>query len=306
MKLTSLVALTILTMATAQADASAKDGAAPALSACMKIVKSPVDAAEKADWIVEGKFDFAMSSSEVSALSLTLGDTRTIKGGWPTHDGSTIAVPLGQCFADGNGPFDAAAAKRLVGQRLRLYGSKHLFEPRRLVFYMEPAKARMAPTPPDSSTVRETRIHRQNASNPGPNGWHRARSTEGGYAIDMPAPFMDVTGVSTGPAGPILGFLLKTSDANGATFMAVREPNSPDAPMAGSFDTEMKNKHGNVVQFKGTSAIETRVDHGAVIMHSLMFRAPGGTYMLGLSVPKEREQASKALCERYYQSFAFD
>jgi hypothetical protein len=104
----------------------------------------------------------------------------------------------------------------------------------------------------------------------------------------MPAPFQDVTAVSSGKAGQMAGFMLKATDANEFTFIAVREPNGPDPSMAGSFDTEMKSKRSRIVKFKGVSAVHTSTVQGAVVMHSLMFRVPGGIYMLGVSVPKER------------------
>lgn len=295
------------TMFTAQADAGTKENKLSNMPPCSAIIKSSADAAEKADWIVEANLDDAMvPSTDQSQLFLTLSDMEDVKGGWPGKRGATGSILVGQCFPGGKLAFEGPAGKRLFGQRLRLFGSKHLDDPRRRVFYIEPVAAKMAAIRQSSPVSLETKIHRQDATNPLPGGWHRAHSTGGEFSIDMPAPFQDVTAATSGKAGQMAGFMLRTTDANGLTFLAVREPNGPDPSMAGSFDTEMKSNRSKIVQFKGVSAVETSTAQGAVIMHSLMFRVPGGTYMLGVSVPKERDKESTPLRERFYQSLAFD
>lgn len=294
-------------MFTAQADAATKENKPSSMPPCSAIIKSSADAAEKADWIVEANLDDALvPSTDQNQLLLTLSHMEDVKGGWPGERGATGSVLVGQCFPRGKLAFEGPAGKRLFGQRLRFFGSKHLDDPRRRVFYIEPVAAKMAAIRQSPPLSLETKIHRQDATNPLPGGWHRAHSTGGGFSIDMPAPFQDLTVATSGKAGLMSGFLLKTTDANGFTFIAVREPNGPDPSMAGSFDTEVKSKRSKIIQFQGVSAVEIRTAQGALIMHSLMFRVPGGTYMLGVSVPKEREQESTPLRERFYQSLAFD
>jgi hypothetical protein len=295
------------TMFLAQAGAMAKENRLSNMPPCMAIIKSSADAAEKADWIVEANLDDGMvPSTDQNQLFLTISDMEEVKGGWPGKRGATGSVLVGQCFPGGKVAFEGPAGKRLFGQRLRLFGSKHLDDPRRRVFYIEPVSVKMAAMRPSSPVSLETKMHRQDATNPLPGGWHRAHSTGGEFSIDMPAPFQDVTAATSGKAGQMAGFMLRTTDANGITFFAVREPNGPDPSMAGSFDTEMKSKRNKIVQFKGVSAVETSTTQGAVIMHSLMFRVPGGTYMLGVSAPKERDKESTLVRERFYQSLAFD
>jgi hypothetical protein len=300
-------AMTFSIMFLAQMDAIAKEEKTSNVPPCTKIIKSSADAAEKADWIVEGNLDDAsVPSTDKNQLLLTLSDMEDHKGGWPSRRGATGVVLVGQCFPGGNAAFEGEAGKRLFGHRMRLFGSKHLDDPKRRVFYIEPVTTKMAASRPSSSTPLETQVHRLDATNPLPGGWHRAHSSGGDYSIDMPAPFQDVTAVSSGKFGPMAGYMLKAIDANGFTFMAVREPNGPDPSMAGSFDTTMMNKSSKVVQFKGVSAVETSTVHGSVVRHLLMFRVPGGTYMLGVSVPKNREQESIPMRERFFQSLSFD
>lgn len=281
-------------------------GVVQAAGPCERIIKSSRDAAEKSDWIVEAVVDDSFTvAGEDNRLDLMLSGMKIIKGEWPNMKVVSGTVQVGPCMPGGKAAFLGPAGKRLYGQRMRIYGSKHLDGPSRRAFYIEPVTinmqaARALPLPT------ETKVHRQDASNRIAGGWHRAHSSEGEYAIDMPAPFLDVTAISTGKAGAIGAYMLKAIDAQGTTFIAVREPNGPEQPMAGTFDTAVGKKGTTIVQFKGLPAIETRTVQGIVLMHSLMFRVPGGTYMLGVSLPKEREADSASVRERFYQSLAFD
>lgn len=296
--------MVLTTAANAMAAAATVPDAAP----CTAIVKSPADAVAKADWIVEGVLQDAISMSNAPGkLSLLFADMNAIKGEWPGRRGATGTVMLGPCFPGGMNYFKAGAGKALFGHRVRAYGSKHLSDPTRQLFYIEVATVPMGALR-SSAVPEKTTVHRANASNPlpGSGGWHRAHSTAGAYSIDMPAPFQDVSAVSDGKAGVTSGYMLRSTDANGLTFIAVREPNSPNASMAGSFDTEVRTKPDHVVQFKGMPAFESTAKQGANMTHSLMFRVPGGTYMLGVSFPAAREKESVAVRERYFQSLAFD
>lgn len=295
------------TMFTLQSVAGIKENKLSSKPPCSAIIKSSADAAEKADWIVEAKLDDAMvPTSDHSQLFLILSDMEDVKGGWPSKRGAAGSILVGECFPGGALAFKSPAGKRLFGQRLRLFGSKHFDDPSRRVYYIESVTEKMAAIHQSSPVSLQNKIHRLYATNPLPGGWHRAHSTVGEFSIDMPAPFMDVTVETNGKAGQMAGFMLKATDAEGLTFLAVREPNGLDPLMAGSFDTEIKSKRSKVVKFKGVSAIETSTVQGTAIRYSLMFRVPGGTYMLGVVVPKERDKESTPLRERFYQSLAFD
>lgn len=270
---------------------------------CGAAVKSSQEAIDKADWIVEGDIEtVATFPEEGTRVTLVFSNGDAIKGGWPGRKGGTGTVAIGPCFPQGETAFRGTAAEaRLVGKRMRIFGSKHLVDPSRRAFYIEPASVKMIAVPKPSVTY-TTKVHSLAAAKPLGDGWHRARSTEGAYSIDMPGPYEDLTAVMHGT----VNFMLRVKDANGVSFIAVREPNSPEASLAGTFEREMQGKDVKVLQFKGVPAIPARSVKGDLILNSLMFRVPGGTYMLLVATTKEREDASIALRERFYNSLAFD
>lgn len=291
--------LTILALLPLHASAQPQDEPEPA---CRAIVKSPQDAVEKADWIVEGDIDNIVTSTDGAKISLVLTKTESIKGPWPTHKGMAGIVAIGPCFPKGNAAFIGDAGGRLMGKRMRIFGSKHMDDPTWRTFYIQPSDQEMPSALHPASFAYSTKVHRQGAVQPLGGGWRRAHSTEGEYSIDMPCPFEDISGVNQGD----VGLLLRAHNEDGLVFFATREPNSPDASLAGIFDTDIRNKNTTVVQFKGVPAISARTIHGALIHYLLVFRVPGGTYMLGILTPKDREKDAIAVRDRFYNSLAFD
>ena len=272
----------------------------PTLPPCAATIRSADDAARKSDWIVEALVsDTFTPSSNPEQLELILSEMDRIKGDWPSRRHATGAVLVGDCYA---GKRDSIG--QLLGKRMRLFGSKHLSSPARQVFYIEAASTRF--TPAQAPAPLATKVNRTNASNPIGGGWHRAHSGAGQFSIDMPAPFHDATAAMEGKVGALAGHILRATDSNGTTYLAVLEPNGEDRSMAGTFDRQVMHKRGTAIRFKGTKAVRSKSVEGSMIMHSIMFRAPGGTYLLGVATTPDREQESASARERFYQSFAFD
>lgn len=268
---------------------------------CTEKVSTASDAAAKADWIVEGTVDM-LATFPSDGLTVTLGDTKAIRGGWPKHGGSGT-VSIGADAAGAGAQFEGEAGRNIQNKRVRLFGTRHAAGAQRRVFFMQVATDPMpAMAPPAAPAV--TRLYRDAAREPIGNGWHRAHSTEGRFAIDMPAPFQDMTGVTNGDTG----FMLRATDAAGRTFIAVREPRGADPSMAGSFDTGMDKGGATVTQFQGVPALVSRSVNGPAVRHSVMFRVPGATWMLGVALPLPLEQQDAkretALRERFFQSLA--
>lgn len=104
--------------------------------------------------------------------------------------------------------------------------------------------------------------------------------------------------------------MIRTTDAAGRTFMAMREPAGLDPSLAGTFDTGMSQAGAVTRQFQGVTALPARASAGSNLHYSIMFRVPGSTWMLAVSTPRALEQndarGEAALRERFYQSLVCD
>ena len=169
---------------------------------------------------------------------------------------------------------------------MRFFGNQHTVSPLRRAFYMQPADLPM----PSPASLRAfgtagdlvTASHRHAAENPIGGGWHRAKSTDGGFSIDMPGPFEDATRMDAGQQG----YMLR------------------------SVDVEYRESRGGRLFFTGLPAVAARSDPASfgkdLISHSLFVRVPGGTYMLGIVAPRGVEPQALMNKERFLNSLSFD
>ena len=106
------------------------------------------------------------------------------------------------------------------------------------------------------------------------------------------------------------GFLLRSTDRNGTVFMAAFERAGPDSGMGGTFDTMASESSRPFVMFKGAEALSTTSElagpEGEMVSHGLWFRVPGGTYMLGVMMAKQREAEALKLRDRFFNSLVFE
>lgn len=297
MRMTSLVRFLVAFSLLAPAAFAAK-------ADCAAAVTTQEAALQKADWVIEGKVEDIFTPTDrrrppevllTNARAIVLEPNRV-------SPGKTIGIAIGPCFAGG-----VAAATRLIGRRMRFFGDRNADADRRF-FYAEPAQTSLKTVPRQAGTSQLTsRIHRLWAENRLPDGWHHAVSTDGKFAVDLPAPFLDATIVKAGHAT----FLLESKDQHKVMFVAAYERSEPESSLAGSFAQEMAEPGKTISTFRGLPMVASRsplpgTRAGDLISYSYMFKAPGGTYLLGIATPKEHEKASLRQFDRFLNSLQFE
>lgn len=281
-------------------------------TACPAAVKSPQEAVAKADWIIEGTISTVYLETGSNLPSLIVEDVKVVRQGDSRKLGTNLDLAIGPCFPFLNELTEKSnkPAGRFTGKRMRFFGNQHTVSPLRRTFYVQPADV---PMPPAASlrafgTAGDlvTASHRHAAENPIGGGWHRAKSTDGGFSIDMPGPFDDATRMEDGQQG----YMLRAVDSNGVTYLAVFERSSLTATMRGTFDQEYRQSSAGRLVFKGMPAVAARSDPASfgkdLVSHSLFVRVPGGTYMLGVVAPKNMEPQALKSKERFLDSLSFD
>lgn len=273
---------------------------------CPAMVRSQSEAIAKADWIVEANVVDMFDFKGYWGKMLSLEKIKVLKKAWDLRQVHTLVPAIGPCFAEGNGIAAGGTPEKFIGKRMRIYGSRHWDGEQRRAFYIEDASARFAGLPEAVTPSTQTRLHRNAATNSLSNGWHRARSTDGRFSVEVPAPFIDATAT----LGGVRVAVIRTMDPKGISFVATREGNIAEPELARTFDKEYGAFPTRRVQFKGVPALADRVARGDMILHSLMFRVPGGTFALGVTYPKEKEKVMEkdalAMKERFYHSIVFE
>lgn len=269
------------------------------------MVKTQVDALAKADWIIETTITSGSLFSDTTDYVIMFEDIKTLKSAWAPrkiYTGTAILEPCHAELRDGVvrvGTFDA------YSKRYRVFGTKPGGTHDMRVFYIEPVSAKFAAAPSAlvaSPATPTPKMHRSNASNLQAHGWHLARSTDGKFSIHTPTVFYDAT---VERLGTVVN-MIRSVDNNGIYFAAVREPASASGPMSRSFDNDMAKKDAKITVFKGVRASVLRVVQDSNVMDGLHFKTATGTYMLMVVAPKEKEHETKALKDRFFNSFSFD
>lgn len=274
---------------------------AQAAGNCTAIVKSVQDAVDKADWVIEGDVvDLFRLNAKPPRNDLSIANVKVLHALEPMPRFSTTLLSADPCFPDG-GLLQGKAAGQLIGKRMRFFGTKLTSGRGRSFFFMQAAEQAMPGFAASRRNYRDTR----HAAVAAPDGWSRARSTDGGFSVEMPGSFSDITKGSGGQPA----FMLRGTDRNGSTYMAVFERSGPGAEMGGTFDHAILEDHADITRFKGADAVLTSGtlagSNGTKLTHGLWFRVPGGTYMLSVVTDKEHEAASLASRQRFFNSLVF-
>lgn len=274
---------------------------------CSTIVKSVQDAADRADWVIDGDVvDVVRMHDDPNRVHVSIDNAKVeyeLERSPRFFSGMLIADA---CLAEGAIPVRGkSAASQLVGKRMRFYGTKLTAGGGRRFFFVQA----VTPGMPAIAVVRKEYTDKKQVPIAAPfdaQGWTRARSAEGGFSVDMPGPFSDMTKGSTGQAG----FMLRGTDHQGSTFMAVFERSGPGSGMGATFDEAYFKPNANVTKFKGADAVITQGtlpgSNGAKITHGLWFRVPGGTYMLSIIADKDHDAQALASRQRFFQSLTFE
>lgn len=252
---------------------------------CPAAVTTPERAIARADWVIEGKIRVIAFDKNFSATDVVLEETKIVRESGRSHAGKTVVLRMESCSYPGSKAFEGKAAGKLEGTRMRFFGNKHVTSPIRRFFFAQSAGSPMPVAVENSPWGRQpmaTTVHRDKAESPLDGGWHRGHSTRGGFSIDLPGTFADVTRVEDNQPA----YMLRATDQYGSAFIAVFERSGPDANLTGTFDNEIERAGALVSTFKGLPAVSSRGeltnDGQEMISHSLFFRVPGGTYMLGI------------------------
>ena len=274
---------------------------------CTAIVQSAQDAADRADWVIDGDVvDVVRMHSDPERLHVSIDNAKVEYELERSPRFFSAMLIADACFSESAIPVRGkAAASQLLGKRMRFYGTKLTAGGGRRFFFVQA----VAPAMPAIAVVRKEYTDKKQLSIAAPfdaQGWTRARSADGGFSVDMPGPFSDMTKGSGGQAA----FMLRGTDRHGSTFMAVFERSSPGSSMGTTFDEAYFKPNANVTKFKGADAVTTQgtlpESNGAKITHGLWFRVPGGTYMLSVIADKEHDVQSLASRQRFFQSLTFE
>lgn len=273
---------------------------------CATIVKSAQEAANRADWIIEGNVAMTFRINlPHDHIEVSIENAKVIYETEQSPRFFTVAIPVDSCFPNILTSLWGKAASKLVGKRMRFFGTKLTSGRDRRLFFMQPAEHAL-PLISKARKVYEDKEHAPITLSIESDGWSRARSTEGNFSVEMPGTFVDITkGSGSQPA-----FMLRGTDKFGATFLVVFERSGPDSGMGGTFDEMISKKNANASTFKGTDAVITEEElpgsDGTRTTHGLWFRVPGGTFLLGIVTDKTNEAESLKFKEKFFNSLAFE
>ncbi|MFL6709700.1 MAG: hypothetical protein ACJ8HI_15985 [Massilia sp.] len=273
---------------------------------CTSIATNAQQAADRADLVIEaGVTLFFYPNDRTKPPGVIVEKPRTLYESAPTALHATMSLPADSCFPNRQQAFNGDAARRVTGKRLRFYLTKLTNSRGLRLFYMQSIDE-APPTFTKIKTSFATRSYPHPPTKPSPDGWYRARSTDGHFSIDMPGPFEDVT--KSGPGQP--AFMLRGADQNGTRFIAVFERAGPNAEMSGTFDDTYGKPGATTSTFKDAVAVSTKDlvpgAKDAMISNGLWFRVPGGTFMLGVVASKEHQSEALKVRDRFFNSLKFE
>jgi hypothetical protein len=272
---------------------------------CATIVKSAQDAANRADWVIEGNVvGTSRMNSTPPHIDVNIENARVLHELEHSPRFFTAVLQPDSCFPNSMTTLWGRDADKLVGKRMRFFGMRSTSGRGRRFFFMQPAEQAM-PSFPATRNDYADKEHLPIAVAER-DGWYKVRSTDGGYSVEMPGMPRDITkGSGTQPA-----FMLRGTDRYGSTFQVVFERSGPGSEMAGTFDSTISKPGANVIKFKGADAVSTLGElagsAGAKITHGLWLRVPGGTYMLGIVTDRAHEAESLKFKERFFNSLTFE
>ncbi|SFG08530.1 hypothetical protein SAMN05518865_10864 [Duganella sp. CF458] len=274
-------------------------------SSCTAIVKSAQDAASRADWVIEGDVNntFKMNSTP-GRIDVSIENAKVVFESEKSPKFFTAVLQTDSCFPNAITTLWGKPADKIIGKRMRFYGTKLTSGRGRRFFFMQPAEQAM-PSMPVTRKEYADKKYPHDALTATQDGWSRVRSTDGHFSIEMPGSFEDITkGSGEQPA-----FMLRGTDRYGSTFLAVFERSGPGSGMGGTFDSTITKPDAKTLTFKGADAVSTLGEipgsNGEKVTHGLWFRVPGGTFMLGVVTDKDQKESLK-FQERFFNSLTFE
>lgn len=151
------------------------------------------------------------------------------------------------------------------------------------------------------TTIIET-TSRTQVENPIGEGWHLAQSLEGGFTVEMPGPFDDI---STAGGGPGRSHTLMASDTANARYMAGLIAH--DKRVEQQFDEELEFATTGQTTYQGYPALRNQMgtsgDDNQWDMTVLRVKTPDGVYVLSVAATPERERNQQMPpLERFFSS----
>jgi hypothetical protein len=274
-------------------------------TSCTTIIKSAQEAANNADWIIEGDvIDTVKMNADLNRIDVHIENRKVVYESEESPTFSTAMLQADFCFPDAQKTLWGKAADKIVGKRIRFFGTKLTSGRGSRFFFIQPAQQPM-PSIPLSRTEFLDKKHASEAVARTQDGWLKARSTDGHFSVEMPGPFEDITkGSGEQPA-----FMLRGTDQYGSIFIVVFERSGPNSGMGGTFDSTILKPNAAISKFKGAEAVSTLGQipgsNGQKITHGLWFRVPGGTFMLGVVTNKGEAESLKSK-ERFFKSLTFE
>jgi hypothetical protein len=278
---------------------------------CGVPVKSPEDAMAKADFVIEGTVVAAFFVNDASAhLEVAIDGAKVIRERQASSKNrrAVMLVP-GPCFAPGLHPFTDSGSVSVEGKRMRFFGNEHELSPRLRFFYMQAADLPMPVAPAAGApwnAVNVTSIrHAAEVNRPVGGGWHRARSTEGRFSVELPAPYIDEIQVEDGSPS----YILRAVDGKGSIFMLRFEPSRKSPLVAAGFDVSMADAGTVKSVFRGLPAVQFRdvlAQARVTVLHTKLIRVPGGIYTFWVLTARANETRSAPARERFFASIGFE
>jgi hypothetical protein len=268
---------------------------------CGAPVTSAEDAMAKADFVVEGTVIAAIYPGEPHPpLAIAVEKVKVIRQqGSAVVDDITLSLTIGPCFAPGMEPFTFGESGSVHGKRMRFYGNEHRFSDGRRFFYMQAADEPL-PVAVASPPVKVKR-HGKGLRKPVRDGWHRARSTGARFTVELPGPYTDETIAKKGDTQ----FVLRASDRRGNRFSVAFVRSDVATALEQQFDAEMQKPDAIRSMFRGMPAVSLREERAGAVLHSMLLRVPGGTYLFVVSTSERDELRSQPARERFFNSIAF-
>lgn len=275
-------------------------------TSCASIVTSAQEAADRADLVIEATITFFLHPADQSKpMEVVTEKSRALLNLESSKVHATMSLPVDSCFPDRQRALSKQAVDRMTGKRMRLYLTRLTSSRGFRLFFIQPVEE----VAPDFKKIRRsyvTKAYPDSLRTSLPDGWSRAHSTDGMFSIEMPGAFVDAT--KGGPGEP--GFMLRTQDQDGSTYLAVFERSGPDAAMSGTLDDMYEKPDSMKSSFKGAMAVTTigtiAGPSGNMTSHGIWFRVPGGTFMLGVVASKEHEAQALKNKDRFFNSLKFN
>lgn len=265
----------------------------------------------KADFVIEGTVVTAYFLNDAKAqFEVAIDVTKVVRERQASSKNRrAVTLAPGPCFAPGLQPFTDNGSISVEGKRMRFFGNEHELSPKMRFFYMQAADQPM-PVPPaagapwNAEKVTSKR-HAADVNRPVGGGWHRARSTEGRFSVDLPAPYIDEITVEDGSAS----YVLRAVDGMGSNFVLKFEPSRKYPLVTAGFDVAMADAGTVKSVFRGLPAVQFRDVLGkanATVLHTKLIRVPGGTYTFWVSTAQANETRSVPARERFFASIGFE